>query len=86
MPKLRKPPVDPFRRLMNAVWPYIMDCEVGRVARILGVSRQLLYRRRADPGTLTLHEIEMWQRICDIPDEIIVENLPWYHGKPQKND
>ena len=78
MPKLRQPPVDPFRRLMDSIWPYVLDKTPPYVANVLGVSRQFLYRRRAVPGNLSLHEIEMLQRICEIPDEVIMEALPWH--------
>lgn len=78
MPKLRQPANDPFKRLSNAMWPYVIGEEVKHVARVLGVSRDLLYRRRSNPKKFTLEEIDMLQRICDIPKPLIAEHLPWH--------
>lgn len=81
MPKLRQPLYNPFREFMNVIWPYVLAADVRKVARILGVSRELLYRRRGDPKKLTLEEIDMLQRICDIPYEVIAEAMPWRSKK-----
>ena len=78
MPKLRQPARDPFKPVIDAIWPYLLGEQIRNVANILGVSRTYLYRKQANPKSLTLEDIDMLQRIGKVPKALIAESLPWH--------
>lgn len=77
MPRRKKAPPDPFRPVMDAMWPYIREYGVTRTANALGVSNNWLHRRRRTPGILRLKDIHEIARVVDIPGEVIRGALPW---------